>query len=94
MASYNSVFKDELWMLVPYAWGTGGESHGFLNQALGYSRRQDMSVTLAQKCLAAIPTETDLPGFLLIIHNPEVNRNPGMVFHGRLILVGATWQWG
>ena len=63
MTSYNPVFKGELWILGPYEWGVGGESRaGFLNQALGYSRRQDMSDIPAQKWLAIVPSRTNLPG--------------------------------
>ena len=60
MASYNSVFKDELLILGPYAWGVGGESDGFLHQAVSYSRRRYMSNTPAQKWLAAVPPGTKL----------------------------------
>jgi len=42
MASYNSAFKDELWILGPYAWCVGGESSGFLNQALGCALEDEM----------------------------------------------------
>ena len=90
MASYNSAFKDELWILGPYAWCVGGESSGFLNQALSCSRRRDMSDTPAQKWLAAITSGTNLRGFPLTIHNPEFNSYPGILYHNRPMLVEDT----
>ena len=60
MASYNFAFKDKLWILGTYAWGAGGESHGFLNKALRYSRRLYISDTPAQKWLVTVPSGTKL----------------------------------
>ena len=80
--------------LGPLTWDVGREPRGFLNQALSSSRRQDVSDTPAQKWLASITSRINLHGFPLIIHNPEFNRNPGIVCHNRPMLVGDTRQRG